>query len=80
MPLVRDVPLARALYTNTTVGQEIPIELFGAVAQVLAFVISRRTSGKRGGEHTSPRIDAPLPEITSGPRRPKPSDSVLAGR
>ena len=55
MPLVRDVPLARALYGSTTVGQEIPAELFAAVAQVLAFVISRRTRGQRGGEHRSPR-------------------------
>ena len=80
VPLVRDVPLARALYTNTTVGQEIPIELFGAVAQVLAFVISRRSGGRRGGEHNSPRTPAPLPEISSGPRRRNPSDPVTAGR
>ena len=68
VPLVRDIPLARALYSSTTVGQEIPVELFGAVAQVLAFVISRRTSGKRGGEHHSPRIDADLPHVS--PRDP----------
>lgn len=79
VPLVRDVPLARALYHSTTVGQEIPVELFGAVAQVLAFVISRRTKGQRGGEHKSPRIDAPLPEV-SRPGRRNPSDPVPAGR
>ena len=43
VPLVRDVPLARALYSSTQVGQEIPQELYAAVAQVLAFVITRRT-------------------------------------
>lgn len=80
VPLVRDVPLARALYHNTQVGQEIPVELFGAVAQVLAFVISRRTRGQRGGEHSTPRLDAPLPEISSGPRRRKSSDPVTASR
>jgi flagellar biosynthetic protein FlhB len=79
VPLVRDVPLARALYHHTTVGQEIPVELFGAVAQVLAFVISRRTSGRRGGEHSSPRIDAPLPEV-SRPGRRKSSDPVTTSR
>ena len=41
-------------YGSTQVGQEIPAELFAAVAQVLAFVISRRTQGARGGEHRSP--------------------------
>ncbi|WP_243056458.1 flagellar biosynthesis protein FlhB [Nocardioides sp. SR21] len=79
VPLVRDVPLARALYHSTTVGQEIPVELFGAVAQVLAFVISRRTKGQRGGEHKSPRIDAPLPEVAR-PGRRNASDQVSASR
>jgi flagellar biosynthesis protein FlhB len=65
VPLVRDVPLARALYSSTTVGQEIPAELFAAVAQVLAFVISRRSRGQRGGEHRSPR---PEGELAAPPR------------
>jgi len=39
---------------------EIPAELFAAVAQVLAFVISRRTHGQRGGEHRSPRASGEL--------------------
>lgn len=71
VPLVRDVPLARALYRSTKVGQEIPPELFAAVAQVLAFVISRRTQGQRGGEHHTPRTDSDLPAVLpAGRRRP----------
>ncbi|MCX6397871.1 MAG: EscU/YscU/HrcU family type III secretion system export apparatus switch protein [Propionibacteriales bacterium] len=69
VPLVRDVPLARALYRSTKVGQEIPPELFGAVAQVLAFVISRRTRGQRGGSHRSPRGEAELPAVLDAGRR-----------
>lgn len=69
VPLVRDVPLARALYTSTTVGQEIPAELYAAVAQVLAFVLSRRHQGQRGGEHGSPRSSAELPDTTPAGRR-----------
>lgn len=69
VPLVRDVPLARALYGATDVGREIPAELFAAVAQVLAFVISRRSRGQRGGEHRSPRATVDLPEVTRGRRR-----------
>jgi flagellar biosynthetic protein FlhB len=42
VPLVRDVPLARALYRGCRVGDEIPAELYGAVAQVLAFLLSLR--------------------------------------
>jgi flagellar biosynthetic protein FlhB len=81
VPLVRDVPLARALYTSTTVGQEIPAELFAAVAQVLAFVITRRTRGQSGGEHRSPRTEAELPAVPAvGRRRRNPSAVPTAGR
>src|SRR6478735_10459143 len=81
VPLVRDVALARALYSSCQVGQEIPAELFAAVAQVLAFVISRRTSGHRGGEHGTPRPDAPLPEVPKSPRRRRePSATAPTGR
>jgi flagellar biosynthetic protein FlhB len=69
VPLVRDVPLARALYTSTKVGQEIPAELFAAVAQVLAFVISRRSRGQLGGQHRSPRPEGELPAVPVGGRR-----------
>ncbi len=63
VPLVADVPLARALYGSCKVGQEIPVELFAAVAQVLAFVIGRKTQGARGGTHRSPRVDGTLPAV-----------------
>ncbi|MBE3590227.1 MAG: flagellar biosynthesis protein FlhB [Firmicutes bacterium] len=36
--VMEDPPLARALYAGTKVGQAIPIELYQAVAQVLAYV------------------------------------------
>ncbi len=69
VPVVRDVPLARALYSSTEVGQEIPAELFAAVAHVLAFVISRRTRGVRGGTHRSPRTESDLPAVAAIGRR-----------
>jgi flagellar biosynthetic protein FlhB len=72
VPLVRDVPLARALYSSCQLGQEIPAELYAAVAQVLAFVISRRTHGQQGGEHRSPRTEADLPDVPAAGRRRKP--------
>lgn len=72
VPLVRDVPLARALYGSCQVGQEIPVELFAAVAQVLAFVIGRRTQGQRGGSHDTPRAATELPAVPrTRPRRPR---------
>lgn len=80
VPLVQDVPLARALYRSTEVGMEIPTELFAAVAHVLAFVISRRGKGSYAGTHRSPRTEAALPEVPmAGQRRRRtPSPSVAA--
>jgi flagellar biosynthetic protein FlhB len=45
VPVVPDPPLARALHASVEIGTEIPEELFGAVAQVLAFIY--RTAGRR---------------------------------
>ena len=69
VPLVQDVPLARALYRSTEVGMEIPTELFAAVAHVLAFVISRRSRGSYAGTHRSPRGESALPEVQSAVAR-----------
>jgi flagellar biosynthetic protein FlhB len=81
VPLVRDVPLARALYSSTTVGQEIPQELFAAVAQVLAYIISRQARGQHGGEHRTPRTEADLPEVlAAGRRRRNASGTTPTGR
>jgi flagellar biosynthetic protein FlhB len=38
VPVIEDPPLARSLYASVEVGQQIPEELFAAVAQLLAFV------------------------------------------
>ncbi len=51
VPMVQDVPLARALYSACEVGQEIPEELYAAVARVLAFVMSLKRRGAALGVH-----------------------------
>jgi flagellar biosynthetic protein FlhB len=43
-------PLARALYANCKLDQEIPGHLYFAVAQVLAFVFQLRTAREQGTE------------------------------
>ena len=45
MPIVPDPPLARSLHRAVEVGQQIPEDLFQAVAQVLAYVY--RQAGRR---------------------------------
>lgn len=42
IPTVENVPLARALYRSVEIDQEIPADLFKAVAEVLAFVYRTR--------------------------------------
>jgi flagellar biosynthetic protein FlhB len=41
VPVLRRPPLARALYAMADVGQEIPADLYHAVAEILAFVYGR---------------------------------------
>ncbi len=71
VPLVEDVPLARALHGACDVGQEVPEHLFTAVARVLAFVMALRRRGASAGHHrlpTGPALPAGTP---SRPRRPR---------
>lgn len=49
VPIVRDVPLARALHGNCKLGQEIPAEYYGPVAGVLAFVMALKKRGSFKG-------------------------------
>jgi flagellar biosynthesis protein FlhB len=52
VPMVEDIALARALHAACEVGQEIPAELYGAVAKVLAFVMSLTSRSAAQGTHT----------------------------
>jgi flagellar biosynthesis protein FlhB len=54
IPMVQDIPLARALNKDCEIGQEIPAEFYGAVAKVLAFVMSLKARGAAAGVHRNP--------------------------
>ena len=49
VPIVENPPLARALYKNAAIGQEIPADLFRAVAEVLAYIyrVMNQVPGRR---------------------------------
>lgn len=49
VPLLEAPPLARALYHNVDLGREIPGPLYGAVAEVLAWVYQLRRFNTEGG-------------------------------
>ena len=38
IPIIENKPLARALFKTVEIGKEIPVELYKAVAEVLAYV------------------------------------------
>lgn len=58
VPMVSDIPLARTLYQVCDIGQEIPADLFKAVATVLAFIMTLRKRGSVAGTH---RVQTLLP-------------------
>ena len=68
VPLLEAPPLARALYHNVELDREIPGQLYGAVAEVLAWVYQLRRFKTEGG--TAPvaptEFDVPA-ELDKGP-------------
>jgi flagellar biosynthetic protein FlhB len=60
--IVEAPPLARALYFNTEVGQDIPAGLYVAVAQLLAYVYQLRSIRARGQDEPPPPADLPVPD------------------
>lgn len=65
VPLVQDIPLARALHASCDLGQEVPAQLFTAVARVLAFVMHLGAKGVKGGFH---RPGFEPPEVAGLPK------------
>lgn len=68
IPMVRDVALARALFVSCELEAEIPLELYEAVARLLAFIFSLRSRGQAfrvdGEAHRppAPLLSGPLAE------------------
>jgi flagellar biosynthetic protein FlhB len=58
IPMVEDVPLARTMYRLCEIGDEIPAQLYEAVARLLAFLYAVRATGRStpigGGAHRPP--------------------------
>ncbi|MFW3170482.1 EscU/YscU/HrcU family type III secretion system export apparatus switch protein [Geodermatophilus sp. CPCC 206100] len=69
VPMVQDIPLARALHASCDVGQEVPAQLFTAVARVLAFVMQLSARGVRGGFHRPGFAPPPAEDLPVAGRR-----------
>ena len=61
VPVVENKPLAQALFKSVEIGQEIPVSLYQAVAEVLAFVY-RLKSGHRAA--AAPVASTPGPAVS----------------
>lgn len=59
VPIVRDVPLTRALHATCELGHEIPVDLYTPVARVLSFVMALKARGSAAGTHAPPRPTTP---------------------
>ncbi|TAM05203.1 MAG: flagellar type III secretion system protein FlhB [Paraburkholderia sp.] len=68
VPLLEAPPLARALYHNVELNREIPDPLYGAVAQVLAWVYQLKRFREHGGDVPMEPTDLDVPaELDKGP-------------
>ena len=59
VPLFSAPPLARALYRSTKIGQQIPVGLYTAVAQVLAYILQIKEAATAGRKLPEP----PVPDV-----------------
>ena len=46
VPIIENPPLARSLYKSVEVGQDIPVDLYAAVAAILAYLYRQRVEGE----------------------------------
>jgi flagellar biosynthetic protein FlhB len=60
VPIFEAPPLARVLYRNVEIGDEIPSALYVAVAQILTYVFQLRVA-KRAGRQPPPKPDVMAP-------------------
>lgn len=61
VPIFEAPPLARVLYRNVDIGDEIPGTLYVAVAQILTYVFQLRVA-KRAGQQPPPKPDVEVKE------------------
>lgn len=64
VPLFEAPPLARVLYRNVDLGEEVPAALYVAVAQVLGYVFQLRTAQRTGAQLP------PRPQVEVDEQRP----------
>jgi len=61
VPILESPVLARSIYHNSKLGQEIPAGLYHAVAQVLAYIYQLKQYQQNDGVEPAPVTDLPIP-------------------
>lgn len=79
VPVLRVPPLARALYTHSDLGQEIPGALYNAVAEVLAWVYQLRRYESAGGVRPAEPTRVDVPAGMDPGERTRPAEDYLDG-
>jgi flagellar biosynthetic protein FlhB len=62
VPMLESPKLARALFAHSELGDEIPVALYSAVAEVLAFVYQLRTFNQQGGAYPNEPKNVQVPD------------------
>ncbi len=62
VPILAAPPLARAIYHTTEIDQEVPQELYLAVAQVLAYIFQLKSFNEGKGRRPPKIKDIPIPD------------------
>ena len=70
IPVLEAPPLTRALYRHTQLGAEIPVDLYAAVAEVLAWAYQLHRQSKEGGAVPPAPKNLPVPEALDLPGSP----------
>lgn len=73
VPIVENVPLAHALYRSAEVGQAIPVKLYAAIAEILAFVYqaqARAEAVRKAREAAATTASSPKPQDKPGQTEP----------
>ena len=75
VPIIENPPLARSLYRSVEVGQAIPVDLYAAMAAILAYLYRQRVEAelreRRAREHAAThqgRAGYGAPPMNGGPR------------
>jgi flagellar biosynthetic protein FlhB len=80
VPIIENPPLARSLYRSVEVGQPIPVDLYAAVAAILAWLYRQRVEAELRERRIREAAARAKTQAASPAGRPNPGTSPFRGR